>query len=591
MNFRKIGLAAASVIAAIGLSSNVSAFSIDEHVEGYWVERDVQGNRGWGFQYLPLSPEYGVFFVAGFIYDADGNAHWAVGQAEVMDGMWEVDIPLQTFAGGTPGPDAGTPAVDDGDFANLNIEFHTCNAATFTFSGELDYTSEMIRFWVGEVPSDRCPWQQEFTACPSFSTPAAFDRTCVLSGTYNDDIRLTNNTLWVLSGGVFIGDKADIGDPVPEDGPTITIEGGTRIVGSGGADALIISRGSRIIAEGMPNAPIVMTGSKTFNEGASSGDWGGLVINGAAPLNTCDSGVCEALGEGDSGAYGGDDPYDSSGSIKYLRVQNAGNKITDEDELNGIAFQGVGSGTTVDHVQVHRNADDGIEFFGGTVNATHLVLTHIEDDSLDWTQGYDGNLQYVIIQQIQDETVDTDRGMELDNLEQNNDAAPRSTARMANFTLVGKAGELGINPRRGTGGNFSNFVVTGFDKCLDVDSAATFAAAGTPESPTGVLTFENMILDCATPIVENDETDENDQPVQDPYSMTDFVNAMSGNSYEDPNLDGIVPPAGAEYLSGYPLDMMVFDPDVFDMTDYKGAVRDANSESAWFRGWTVFLDD
>ena len=320
---------------------------------------------------------------------------------------------------------------------------------------------------------------------------------------------------------------------------------------------------------------------KRLARGASSGDWGGLVINGFAPLNTCTTPPCTAVGEGNSGTYGGDDESDSSGVLRYVRVQFAGIKFTDEDELNGIALQGVGNGTVVDHVQVHRNADDGIEFFGGTVNAKHLILTDIEDDSIDWTQGYSGNIQYAIVKQIQDETVDTDRGMELDNLEQNNDATPRAQPRLANITLLGKAGELGINPRRGTGGNFTNMIVSDFSNCLDIDSSATFAAAGTPANLTGVLTFENTIFNCNTNFVEGDEGGE-------PWTTQSFIDAQAGNQEINPQLDGVYPPADAAYLEGQMIDPMKFG-EFFDKVDWAGAVRSA--DSAWHYNWSIFVDD
>jgi hypothetical protein len=573
--------------ALASLSTGATAFNIDESVEGFWYESGLNASRGWALQYLPTGPEQGVVFVAGYVYDADGNAVWLVGQSDsVFDGEHEVDIPLLAFQGGLFGPGVGAPSFESA--GNLNVVFDTCNSAEFTFTGTIapDFTQSFDAFLdiVNEDGAgyDRCVYQQPFAGCPAFAQDLG-NRACGIGGTINEDITLTNDTTWVLTSALFVGERADIGDPVPAAGPTLTIEPGTRIVGTkSGRTALVISRGSRLIAEGLPHAPIVMTGENYAATGAAAGDWGGLVINGAAPLNTCDASPCEAVGEGDSGAYGGDDPNDNSGVLKYVRVQFAGDKVTDEDELNGIAFQGVGSGTVVDYVQVHRNADDGVEFFGGTVNAKHLILTDIEDDSVDWTQGWQGKLQYVLVKQIQDATVDTDRGMELDNLEQNNDAEPRSGGVMANFTLVGKPGELGINPRRGTGGNFSNFIVTGFQNCLDIDSAATFNAAGGPGARTGVLTFNNTILDCATNIVENDE----DTP--DPWSVQDFFDEQDGNSEQDPMLDGVFPPEDADYLSGYELDPAIYG-DFFEHVDYIGAFR--SQATAWHYNWSEFVDN
>jgi hypothetical protein len=204
------------------------------------------------------------------------------------------------------------------------------------------------------------------------------------------------------------------------------------------------------------------------------------------------------------------------------------------------------------------------------------VLTDIEDDSVDWTQGWQGNLQYVLVKQINDETVDTDRGMELDNLEQDNDALPRSGGTMMNFTLLGKAGELGINPRRGTAGHFCNFIVTDFDRCLDIDSSATFAVA-----QAGDLTFTNTVLNCNTPIVENDE----DTP--DPFSVIQWFEGQSMNyNGVDPMMDGAFLPEGSPYLSGHSCDPDVYASDFFDDVDYVGAFR--SRDSAWVWGWTEF---
>jgi len=576
MNYRNAIIAVLAML-TIMVSSSVSAFSIDRQFSGYWHEETRDTRRGWGLEYIPTGPERGVIFMNGFVYDETGKQFWVTGNSEVLPGEFEVTIQLVTVTGGVWGPEAGNPMNENNNWGTMKMEFQDCNNATFTWTdtpfGNGQNPFEPVSKIVKGFTMDKCVYQKPFTACPAFSTAAAAPRTCVLSGTYLEDITLTNNTIWVLSGGVFIGDK----DATNNDN-VITIEAGTRIIGSGGVDLLVISRGSKIIAEGQPYAPIVFTGPKTVSEGATSGDWGGLVINGFAPINTCSTPPCTAIGEGGSGTFGGSDPSDSSGVLRYVRVQFAGVKFTDEDELNGIAFQGVGNGTVVDHIQVHRSADDGIELFGGTVNMRHVVATHVQDDSLDWTMGYNGNIQYAIIQQIQDETIETDRGMELDNLEQNNDASPRSRGRLANVTMIGKPSKLGINPRRGTGGNFTNMIVTGFSTCLNIDSAATFTAAGTPANLTGNLTFENTIFNCSTNFAVDGT---------DPWTTADFIAAQPGNQTTNPNLSGVIPPEGASYLSGKEMDPEVFG-EFFDKVDWAGAVRSA--DSAWHYNWTIFVD-
>jgi hypothetical protein len=210
----------------------------------------------------------------------------------------------------------------------------------------------------------------------------------------------------------------------------------------------------------------------------------------------------------------------------------------------------------------------------------HLIVTDAEDDSLDWTQGYSGNIQFAIVRQAADQAIETDRGMEMDNLEQNNDASPRAQPKVANVTLIGRAGELGMNPRRGTGGNFSNMILTGFATCINIDSASTFTAAGTPPSSlTGVLTMENTLVNCTTAFATD---------AADPWTTQSWFDSQPGNAVQNPQLTGIYPPANANYLSGWELDPEVFG-EFFDHVDWVGAVRDR--DSAWHYNWSVFVDE
>ena len=283
-----------------------------------------------------------------------------------------------------------------------------------------------------------------------------------ITGTFVNDFTLESDYTWYLDRMVFIGD--DTADTAT----TLTIQAGTTILGLGGTTpgTLVITRFSKIDAQGTADAPIVMSSAKAAGE-RGPGDWGGLVINGIANVNTGENNISE----GNAGLYG---PYiddndavqykddDSSGTLKYVRVEYAGKIFTSEDELNGIAFQGVGSGTTVDYVQVHQNKDDGVEFFGGDVNVKHVVLTGNQDDSLDWTSGWTGTAQYVVIQHYPETG---DKSIEADNLEDNPDKTPRSDALLANFTMVG-SNRTGDKPgggclfRRGTNATLYNAIST-----------------------------------------------------------------------------------------------------------------------------------
>jgi hypothetical protein len=304
--------------------------------------------------------------------------------------------------------------------------------------------------------------------------------------------RIATDTTWqaqfyyVLRGAVFV-----------ERGATLTIEAGTTTVGElATTGTLVVARGARIVAVGTPAAPIVFTSDQPVGERAR-GDWGGLIISGLAPINI-PGGV--GLGEGDTGAYGGTDPNDSSGVLRYVRVEFAGIEFSPDNELNGIAFQGVGRGTIVDHIQVKHNKDDCVEFFGGTVDIRYVLLTSCGDDSLDWTFGWVGRAQFVVVHQSGD---DADNGFEADNNANNNDLLPRSAPTIFNATLIGdpdteegNESDDGMEIREGTAGIIRNFIVMGFKEFgIDVSNPATltqWANRGLSLS-NGVL-FNNGIL-------------------------------------------------------------------------------------------------
>ena len=302
----------------------------------------------------------------------------------------------------------------------------------------------------------------------------------VILGRFTSDVTLTNNYYWVLRGAVFVGRGADL-----------NIQPGTRIVGEYATlGTLVIEQGGRIFASGTAAAPIVFTSDQPIGRRAR-GDWGGLIINGEAPINL-PGGI--GVGEGDTGRYGGSFAEDNSGVLRYVRVEYAGIEFSPDNELNGIAFQGVGRGTTVDYVQVKFNKDDGLEFFGGTVDAKHVLLTAIGDDSLDWTFGWTGRVQYLIAQQRGD---DADNGFESDNNGNNNDLLPRSAPTLYNVTLLGdpdtnegNESDDGMELREGTAGIIRNFIVMGFKEYgVDVSNTATITQAN-----DGALSLANGIL-------------------------------------------------------------------------------------------------
>ena len=391
-------------------------------------------------------------------------------------------------------------------------------------------------------------------------------RLCVLTGTYtNKNIRLTSNFDYILAGAVFIG-----GDNVNP--ATLTIDSGVTIYGEKGLDFLVVNRGSRIHVNGTATRPVIMTSANdAVATATTSGRWGGLIINGNAPINGCATGtaVCEAEGEGSTGKFGGNNPADNSGNLNYLQVKYAGFLITTTNELNGIALQGVGNGTVIDYVQVHNNADDGIEFFGGTVNAKHLFLTGNEDDSLDWTFGYTGKIQHVVIQHRDI----SDKAIEADNNAANRDSLPRAMPLISNLTIIGNPNAGGgILLREGTGAKLSNVIVAKADKfCFSIDHDQTFTNAGASATAlTGNLTVTNSVANCALNF--KDDT-------ADKFKTSDWFNGQAGNSTADVSMTSYINTASANARTP----AAAFDA-FFDTTTHIGAVKDVASD--WTAGWT-----
>jgi hypothetical protein len=287
---------------------------------------------------------------------------------------------------------------------------------------------------------------------PPVNVPGIDKPVIVVTGSVTGTENWTNNFYYVLRGAVFV-----------QAGGTLNIQAGTRVIGeSGSVGTLIVLRGGRLNAIGTREQPIVFTSDQAIGD-RNRGDWGGLIINGRAPVNL-EGG--EGFGEADTGVYGGNDPNDNSGTLRYVRVEFAGVEFSPDNELNGIAFQGVGRGSTFEYLQVHMNRDDAFEWFGGTADIRYAVASNAADDSFDWTFGWTGRAQFLVVQQRGD---DGDNGIEADNNEFNNNLLPRSNPQVYNITLCGDVdfnegteSVRAANLRRGTAFTIRNFLLTGF---------------------------------------------------------------------------------------------------------------------------------
>jgi hypothetical protein len=420
-------------------------------------------------------------------------------------------------------------------------------------------------------------------------------------------IPLLSTGAHIFQDSLFVGtdvSPSDIagGTAVPQEGegPTLTIDAGTTMVFINPSDYIRINRGSKIIAEGTPAAPITMTSfadavSDTAGDAAVS-LWGGLQINGNGITNNCTdaertNGTCAVQTEGSESYYGGNNNAESSGVMRYVVVKHSGFEVTEGDELNGITFYAVGSGTIVEYIQVHATKDDGLEFFGGAVNVKYPVLSLVQDDSLDWSDGYVGNIQFPLI--IAGES---NRCIEGDNVSDSRVSDPNSAAIaewlitplsnpvIANMTCITSANDdnnagndsEGILLRHGTTGKIFNSIVTspGFvegNECLELNTNATGQNA-----LDGTLDIQGSVLACEEPA--KGELVAGGQSVEAWFleaAKSNFILSHTDAQDVAPVLDGIYT-TFTDAPVGLPAD------DFFETVDYRGAV---SASDDWTNGW------
>ncbi|WP_164011313.1 hypothetical protein [Pyxidicoccus trucidator] len=394
---------------------------------------------------------------------------------------------------------------------------------------------------------------------------------------------------------------------------TLTIQPGTVIKGDEGS-SLAVTTNAKINASGTREKPIVFTSSKAAGS-RSAGNWGGLVLLGKAPINVKDSGGnpttanIEGYPASQAGiAYGGQDAAHDCGKVKYVRIEFAGFKLTERNELNGLTAGGCGSATEIDYVQVHKGADDGVEMFGGTANLKHVVVTQPDDDGLDWDFGYSGKVQFLIVQQNPDVG---NFAFESDN--NPNDAlnsVPVSTPEVWNVTLIGSNAEPGkagktqaaMHLKNGTAGKMNNLIVAYFtDGAADVDGAATVGRTTSTTNPLFIrnsIFFDNANITSGSTLGSEFQRSSSGALVNNDADFDEgafFMSASSQNQLVDPQLNAALdlerpdfsPRAGSPALNadraGAPPSSGFFDANA----RFIGAI----GAEDWTEGWTAFPAD
>ncbi|MDJ0652691.1 MAG: hypothetical protein QNJ40_00945 [Xanthomonadales bacterium] len=604
---RRLTSAILCVVAGLLMTGASQALTVTKALPQAYIPADASGNPIFGtgatLSILELPAGGRQFFFAFYANDDSGNPTWVVANTGTTTGFNAYTVDLFTTTGSTFNP---TSTVGAAVVGSADIVFKSCNAIDVTYSLTAG-GSGTINF-VALTAEPTCPWTTEFGAasCPAFSAGADPDipGACILPATLNTDTTLTNDLHWVIGlSGFRFGDDLGPSGGTPA---TLTIEPGTVIVGenlpAGSQDLgafFSISRGNKIVAVGGPETPIVFTSKDHLLTGnLEAGQWGGVVIAGRGAPNDCDP-TTSCLDEIQLNEYGGSDNDDSSGELRYVRIEYAGTQISSLSELNGLSLYTVGNGTVMEYIHVHRNGDDGIEWFGGAGNMKYAIVTAADDDSFDMTQGAQPKLQYGIAH-MSEAAVKDARGFEWDGQEGNEGAEPRTRARFANVTIyyeagVGEGPQQALRIRRGALFNITNSVVASAaddlapSDCLRIDGPQINQDV-IADANNGTIT--NTVLACQGNLFDDNESD---------LLESTLFNGGAGNTTDDPMLmffaagarigstsnNPLIPAANSPAANIGQASPALFD-DFFDKVNWAGAIRPgASPEEDWTAGeWT-----
>ncbi len=403
----------------------------------------------------------------------------------------------------------------------------------------------------------------------------------------------TSDNIYLLDGYVFVGD-----------GETLTIEPGTVVKGLPGqqalASALIVTRGGSINAAGTAAAPIIFTSSEdqiqnateyVGNLGTEVGRWGGVIILGSASGNNASNGNQNVEGIPATiglGVYGGTADDDNSGTLTYCSIRHGGTFLEGNNEINGLTLAGVGSGTTIDFVEVFANFDDAIEWFGGTVNAKHLIASVCGDDSFDYDDGYRGNNQFALVYQGAGVG---NQGGEHDGGTSPEDGMPFATPKFYNATFVGSNNpdndeENILNIRDNAGGEYHNSIFFNFVNGIAIENLAS-GEDSYARFQAGELRIENNIF---ASVGANDSTilstvgDGSDQASLD--DVRTYFGAAGNMVIADVISRTNLVPSEANATMGDLSTVPDMPAGFFETVSYKGAF-DPAAASPWYTGWTA----
>ncbi|ANH83245.1 hypothetical protein A8C56_21705 [Niabella ginsenosidivorans] len=423
-------------------------------------------------------------------------------------------------------------------------------------------------------------------------TPPGENGTVDIRGSISANQTWTKDKKYRLRGYVYV-----------ENGTTLTIEPGTQIISNAdSAGVLVIYKGAKINAVGTATDPIVFTSAEA---NPAPGQLGGVILVGNATGNGNHS-VLEGGVDAAHQKFGGTNDADNSGTMQYVRIEYAGKAVNPNDEINGLSLYAVGSGTTIDHIQVVNGLDDAFEFFGGAVNCKYLIAYNCADDDYDMDDGYHGKIQFAVSVKAPGWT-DNKTGGDLSNnfeVDNTNGTLPYTTTPvthpiLSNFTAIGPNNAAGTSAdygygmrfRRGSKPVLANSVILGGQKAgLVAENTETQAAF-----QAGDAMFYNSLLSAVTTPFLTLPTGSalTNQQLQDLITGTTYGTKLLASAADagltdaiNPANPNLQPKSGSLALTtAGKFDKSTLSDAFFVKTNYIGAFDGTND---WTKGWTVW---
>jgi len=463
------------------------------------------------------------------------------------------------------------------DASNKTVKWTSSNEAIAT----VDDKGTVTGVAEGQATITVTTVEGSFTATSAITVKkgAEESKTVQLEGELTANLTLRAIDTNILKGFVYV-----------PDGVTLTIEPGTVVKGEKATmGSLIVEPGGKIIADGKANQPIVFTSDQAKGN-RSYGDWGGLILCGKAPVNSNNP----QIEGGPRTHYGGDDPEDNSGILRYVRIEFAGYPFQPNKEINGLTCGAVGRGTTLEYIQVSYCGDDSYEWFGGTVNARYLIAYNGWDDEFDTDNGFQGKLQFLLgLRDPQHADTSKSNGFESDNDAEGSGNNPLTTPIFSNITLIGplygesagkaeseilyvtedaangaKGGQYqsAMHIRRNSSLKVYNSVFAGWPYGLFLDKANQAA------------TVKNCILAGMWENFSNEDS-------QTYFNNTDLNNSLLASTNDIIKTNADYSSVIAEQITGADFTDTDLSDDFFTKVDFKGAFDGKND---WTAGWSNF---